>query len=84
MFALYLVAEEDPYFTNDEVLPYLWMGYSFMESPSPVAMLGMYSVWMAGGRCQVEPELPTGCGRECLNVEEALLQRVSCVSVYGV
>ena len=69
MFSLYLVAEEDPYVTNDDVMQYLWNGYFLMETPSPTALLGMYSLMMAAGRCEVVPDFPTGCGMECLNVE---------------
>ena len=64
MFSLYLVAEEDRYFTNDDVMQYLFMAYSFMhmETPLPTSLLGMSSLMMAASRCEVSPEiLTTGC-----------------------
>ena len=71
MFSLFLVAEEDPYFTNDDLLPYLYLGYVLMAEaePSPTAWLGMYSLYMAGGRCEVMPDPP---------VDRALFFETSC------
>jgi hypothetical protein len=86
MFSLYLVAEEDPYLTNDDVMQYLSYGYFLMQTPSPTAAwFGVYSLMMAASRCQEWPDPPTGCGMACLDVEgEVLLQRASFVSVCDV